>query len=226
MIPHDGWQIRRPKGRRIYTGLSRARVERALRVGTLRPDDLALPPGSHRWMTVVEALVAQIPGQDEAVSEVTVPDWVPLHREGRLLKTGVDQEDPAEMEMMPMIDITTLLLIFFLLGGVFMLQTQVALPQAETGSPSPSAELQPVGILIDRDPDDPTQFHISLEAESDNVSLEELVAWFEKTLKDGELPEVILKAHRRVPFGFVRRAMATLSDAGVNQIRVAVEEAR
>ncbi|MBI3462071.1 MAG: biopolymer transporter ExbD, partial [Planctomycetes bacterium] len=221
------WQVRRAKGRRVYTGLSRKQVEQALRSGKLTADDLALPPGAPRWMKVPIALIY---AGEQAVAapvavvgrppgpEVWVPDWAPMQEEGRLIRPEAEEEDPAEMDMTPMIDVTTLLLIFFLVGGVFMLQARIELPKAKTGVPEVPAERMPVGILIDVAPDDATGVKISFEDSRDTtVLMDDIVKGYRERVEQGALPEAMLKAHRQVSFGLVRQTMAKLSEAGVQQ---------
>jgi biopolymer transport protein ExbD len=227
-----GWQVRRAKGRRIYTGLSRAQVERALRTGKLTPQDLALPPGAARWMTVPVALVHT--GEEAAApaeaKEVGLPEWVPMQQEGRLVKPEQEEEDPAEMDMTPMIDVTTLLLIFFLVGGVFMLQAAIDLPKAKSGLPEMPAEKVPVGIFIRPAPNDPAGGTLAFEdAQAETVALNDVAKGYKSRVEDEAvrfLPEAIIKAHRDVPFGIVRQTMAKLTEAGVTQIKIGIEEPR
>ena len=219
------WQVRRAKGRRIYTGLSRTQVQRALAAGKLKPDDMALPPGASNWMNISAALSQFIDSGTTEHTELTVPDWVPMREEGRLAAQDGDGEDPAEMDMLAMVDITMLLLIFFLVSGVLMPQARVELPEAQTGTPEMFAENKPVNIVIEPDPDDPSSGKISFEEErSVTVAPDDLVQEYNQRVQAGSLPEVVLKAHRHVPFGIVREVMATLTEAGVGRISVAIEE--
>lgn len=229
-----GWQVRRSKGRRIYTGLSRTQVEHALRSGKLKSDDLALPPGETRWMAVAVALVHTGEEAAPGAGEVSVPDWAPMEKEGRLIEPELEEEDPAEMDMTPMIDVTTLLLIFFLVGGTFLLQASVALPEAKTGTPDLPSEAEPVGIMIKLDPKESAGGTVVFEdAASQPVALENLVAGYKERVArrrdNGQsvfLNEATIRAHRDVPFGIVRQTMAKLTEAGAANIHVAVEEAR
>lgn len=236
-----GWQVRRAKGRRIYTGLSRGQVERALRSGKLTPEDLALPPGSNRWMNVTVALVhsgeevvaptaaaATAPGRPQ----VTAAEWAPMEKEGRLIKSEIEDEDPADIDMTPMIDVTTLLLIFFLVGGVFMLQASIDLPKAKSGSPETPAQIKPVGILIDLAPKESLGGTIAFEDKrTEFIAIDDFVQSFKDKLTEGAPDvkyrnEAMIRAHRDVPFGLVRQVMAKLTEAGAVRIAVAVEESR
>lgn len=230
-MPESGnWQVRRVKGRRIYTGLSRTQVERALRTGKLTTEDLALPPGESRWMKIPVALVHT--GQEPipvapAATKVSAAEWVPMEQEGRLIKPEPEGEDPADMDMTPMIDVTTLLLIFFLVGGVFMLQADIELPKSKTGTPEMPAERKPVGILIDTDVKNPAGGTISFEdARDDSVPLDDVAEGYRKRVSDGAMSEAMIKAHRAVPFGLVRQTMMKLTEAGVSKIMVGVEESK
>ncbi|GEM_PF-1674303 len=224
----SSWQVRRTKGRRIYTGLSRRQVESALRSGKLTADDLAMPPRADRWMKVSVALVHT---GDEAIfaqpiAEVAAAEWAPMEKEGRLVKPEVDDEDPSEMDMTPMIDVTTLLLIFFLVGGVFMLQAAIEMPKAKSGSPQEAAERKPVGIVIEVDAADESGGRISFDGAHDaKVALDDLVKGYREQVEAGAIDEAIIKAHRAVPFALVRRVMAKLTEAGVVRIAIGVEDA-
>jgi len=236
----SGWQVRRAKGRRIYTGLSRGQVERALRSGKLTPEDLALPPGQDRWMQVTVALVhtgeevpaAATPISTSATRAESIADWAPMEKEGRLIKPEVEDEDPADIDMTPMIDVTTLLLIFFLVGGVFMLQASIDLPKAKSGSPETPAQIKPVGILIDLAPKESLGGTIAFEDKrTEFIALDDFVQSFKAKLTEGAPDikyrnEAMIRAHRDVPFGLVRQVMAKLTEAGAARIAVAVEESR
>ncbi len=239
MSEGSDWQVRRAKGRRIYTGLSRAQVERALRSGKLATEDLALPPGETRWLKVPVALVHT--GEDAAAGispaglapgtdvppKTASAEWAPMQQEGRIIRPERETEDPADMDMTPMIDVTTLLLIFFLVGGVFMLQANIELPQSKTGTPEIPAERKPIGVFIEIAENDPAGGRIAFEdARKDVVALDDLKAGYEKRVNDGSLPEAMIKAHRGVPFGVVRQAMAKFTEAGAAQIKIGVEEAK
>ena len=227
--------MRRARGRRIYTGLSREQVERALRTGKLSAEDLALPPGADRWMKVPIALVhtgSEVSTAATKAPTVSVSEWTPMGQEGRLLQPEEDEEDPAELDMTPMIDVTTLLLIFFLVGGVFMLHASIDLPKARTGSAEVATDIRPVGILIDLAPREPLGCTVAFEdARNDFLAIDDLGTKFKEKLSDPNARtsyrnEAVIKAHRDAPFGVVRRVMAKLSEAGASRIAVGIEQPR
>ena len=223
------WQVRRTGGRRIYTGLSRAQVEAALRSGKLRTDDLALAPGATRWTAVTVALIEHGPDEPRPAraEAAAVGDWAPMRKEGRLITSDGDPEDPAEMDMTPMIDVTTLLLIFFLIAGVFQLEAALQLPRAKSGSPHIVGDQKPVALLIAPGEGENAEPVIRFEDQRDTpVPIDQLAGGYRARVEAGSLSEVIVKAHRAVPFGTVRQAMRALAEAGAAPILIGIEEAR
>lgn len=191
-----------------------------------------MPPGSSRWIPVAAALDQFSEEGQRPSGSADLPQWVPLERYTRIgqrfsIDIDDDEGDPAEMDMLPMIDITTLLLIFFLVGGVFMLQTRVDLPKAQTGEPVMRAERMPVAILIDQDPEKPGELKIAFEDESTvGITVDSLIEGYQSRVAEGSIPEVVLRAQRAIPFGKVREIMKELAKASPNAIRVAIEEPR
>jgi len=151
--------------------------------------------------------------------------WVPMQQEAHLVRFRGDQEqeDAAELEMTPMIDITTLLLIFFLVSGVFMLQARIPLPEAKTGTPLLETEQKPVTIAFKTD--DEGRLVVYFEDEPDvHVEPDDIVQGYSRRLEQHFLPEVVLKADRHIPFKIIRQVMEQLAAAGVEKVDIAVEE--
>jgi len=157
----------------------------------------------------------------------TTPDWGLSGQVAHLMRRASEEEgeEETELEMMPMIDITTLLLIFFLVSGIFMLQARIELPEAKTGSPLIEAGAKPVVLTVRALEGDPGSIVIAFEDEPNKpVQLEQVVGGYKKRVDNGCLDAVIIKAEKTTAFGTVERIMERLAEAGVADIRIGVEE--
>jgi len=159
-----------------------------------------------------------------------LPGWGPLAQEAHVIRRRAEEQDDTEqedteLEMMPMIDITTLLLIFFLVSGIFMLQARIELPEAKTGTPLLESGLKPVVITVRKSKLEPGKVLTAFEDEPNQaVGLDQLVQGYKKRLADGYQPTVVIKAEKASDFGTVRRIMERFADAGVKDLQIGVEE--
>ncbi len=159
-----------------------------------------------------------------------LPDWGRLAQEAHIIRTrhlGGEQggEEETELEMMPLIDITTLLLIFFLVSGIFMLQARIELPEARTGAPLLEGGPKPVVVTVRQSKLEPDKVLIAFEDEPNQpVELAHLLDGYKKRLAKGYLEAVVIKAEKSSTFGTVKGIMEQFADAGVTELRIGVEE--
>ena len=76
-----------------------------------------------------------------------VPHHVPEHPPSSLLHDDEDEElpprkqrDDGELDMTPMVDVTFLLLIFFMVTASFSLQKSIQMPRQQTDAPSTNVD--------------------------------------------------------------------------------------
>jgi biopolymer transport protein ExbD len=224
------WQFRRASSRKVYTGLSRARLARALQEGKIDPNDLVLPPGTRTWVAV-EAGLAQVseaaaPAEARPAITRAAASSVgtgPVRLEGRLVRVA-DEED-TELDMTPMIDVVFQLLIFFMLTSAFLAQAQVDLPDAVTGRGETAEER----VVVDLVPDKTASIGAKLLFSGDQgvaTDPDKLTETIKDRLATADFKEVLIRGAKDAPIGAVRLVMNRASEAGAEKILVAVDELR
>ena len=121
----------------------------------------------------------------------------------------------AEINVVPYIDVTLVLLIIFMITAP-MIQTgvDVDLPQAET-SPVDQKNEPPVIVSIDKE----GQYYIDIgEQENNLVDAKILLVRVRAVLKNKPKTQVYIKGDHTVSYGKVVTVMAALKNAGVPSV--------
>jgi len=195
--------------------------------GRICAEDLVRPGGSRTWLRVTE-----VPELAARLVAPPAPEPVPAGPEEDPAETGQASEpirlgrrtryEDAAMEMAPMIDVTFLLLIFFMLTNSLANPAAMDVPEAVHGR-GVTLEGQQL-ILIDQNGgyylgDTPNH-------QSAADSLDALVAEVHKNARASKLDlDVIVSAHRDVKHRHVRElleGLATVEELG--EILLGVEE--
>lgn len=232
MAESTTWQFRSTVRRKVYTGLSRSRIARALQTGRIQPNDLVLPPGATNWVTVESALAAA-----DAPAASAPPAAPPRTRgaaayavgSGRIANEGrfvqSNDVDESDMDMTPMIDVVFQLLIFFMLTSAFLTQTNVDLPDSVTGVGEIVEERVSVDLVPNPKTDIGADFYFA-KIEDGATATSELTATIRKRLEKAMFRELVIRGARDAPIGAVRAALHAGTEAGAEKILVAVDEMR
>ncbi|WP_286830281.1 MULTISPECIES: ExbD/TolR family protein [Kordiimonas] len=125
------------------------------------------------------------------------------------------EEEEADINMTPMLDIVFIMLIFFIVTAVFVKEAgiQVVKPSAETATPQTQ-----VSILIAVTPDD------EIWINRDSVELEALRTAVEKLHSENPKGTVAIQADEEAKAGLVMKVYDAVRDAGVPTIAIAAEQ--
>jgi len=125
------------------------------------------------------------------------------------------QEEEADINMTPMLDIVFIMLIFFIVTAVFVKEAgvQVTKPEAETAIPR-----KQVSILIAVTPTD--EIWINRE----EVELDALRTAVEKLHSENPKGTVAIQADEDAKAGLVMKVYDAVRDAGVPTIAIAAEQ--
>ena len=118
-----------------------------------------------------------------------------------------------------LVDILTVLLIFFIVTTTFKSQTpqvRIELPDSKTAVAAPSAKSRPTLLTIAPD----GQCYLNAQP----VELEKLGDAIKAAQSDGG--EVTMKADKAVPFGIIIRVLDTLKEAGIENLPAQMSEQR
>jgi len=134
--------------------------------------------------------------------------------EGWNSKPRLDNE--TDLDITPMIDVTFLLLIFFMVTSTMQASPDLDVPPAEHGI---GAARDNATIIVIKAPESPGATpEIGLgdanNQENPNATLEQVRAYVEQGLNDGASPKehVIIKADREVPHGFVQKVTRVVNE--------------
>lgn len=212
---------------RTYSPVPLETLVRLASEGRISPEDLVRPLGTEQWYRAdeVPALAAALPrrvaGQplDAGGRQVDLEDaagggWTALRK-------AKQYEEPA-MDMAPMIDVTFLLLIFFMLTNSLANPSPMDVPDAVHGR-GVNLEGQQL-ILIDRQ----GRYYLGDRAEEDSRagSLEALIAEVRQNAAAGkDQMEVIISGHKQARYWQVRDLVERLGAVeNVDKVMLGVEE--
>jgi biopolymer transport protein ExbD len=182
----------------------------------LQPDDMLRPSGTKEWLRVGDSpeFTPYVPRPEPTRVEDQAEALEPVQVEFAW-KRRRDEEDD-DVDMIPLIDVSLVLLIFFMLsaagaGTAAFIDT----PSAERGLVSSSPNLVWVGIDLDGN-NDPI-FSIGQEdrpaekADRNIHSISELLKRLDERLKEPVRLQVTIRAHKEVESGLVRDLTADLT---------------
>jgi biopolymer transport protein ExbD/biopolymer transport protein TolR len=135
-------------------------------------------------------------------------------------------ESETDLDMTPMIDVTFLLLIFFMVTSMMQQDTQVQVPVARHGE-GVSTESAIVITVASRDGE--PEIYLADQPFGEPASLSEIPAYVQQGVDDpaGARRTVIIKADRELPSGFIEQiARAANQVEGIEQLYVGVEDQR
>jgi biopolymer transport protein ExbD len=203
---YDVWIVH---GDMVYKGVPFQVVADWLQQGRLLPEDRVRPTGGEKWqkLAVAEAFQAFVPHSDPLLPGDTAEALEPIEMDFGWKKKEDDDED---VDMIPLIDISLVLLIFFMMTtAVSAIASRVDVP----GAYNPvKLENDPnsIWIGIDFNPDGPPFYSIGSgnkgpAAEDRKLTQGEALNRLDSLLRDRtESAEVRVAAHKMVPYDVVR----------------------
>lgn len=135
----------------------------------------------------------------------------------------------AEMDITPMIDVTFLLLIFFLVSSIADPSLAIDLPAAEFGDGVDSRTTAPVTLVANNAPDAPLIYRAegrdeeALLPADEATQMAELEGYFSQALAEGKTAALIL-AEREVRYRHIARIVRLAGSLGMT-VHVGVMEA-
>lgn len=131
-----------------------------------------------------------------------------------MFSSGNGKRLMAEINVTPLVDVMLVLLIIFMVTAPMMTQgVDVNLPQTTTSNIK--TEEDPLILSINKNGE--------IFLESTKVSLEDLEKKVKSIFKYRREKEVLLRADRDVPYGFVIKVMAGVKSAGISKLGMVTE---
>ncbi len=131
-----------------------------------------------------------------------------------MIKTKPRRRPMAEINVVPYIDVTLVLLIIFMVTAPLLQSgVDVSLPQA-AAEPVVTEETPPVVVTVAED----GAFYLNLDQERVPVSLPSLLVKVAAVLRHKPEIQVLVAGDEHVPYGRVVQVMAALKQAGVGKV--------
>ena len=128
--------------------------------------------------------------------------------------SGNNRQLMSEINVTPLVDVMLVLLIIFMVAAPMMIQgVDVNLPKTEAKNIKTSDE--PLMLTINR------KREIFLEHHQ--ISMEDLEMKVQKIFENRRNKEVLLRADRDVPYGFVMKVLAGVKKAGIEKLGMVTE---
>ena len=124
---------------------------------------------------------------------------------------GARHVDDVELDITPMIDVTFLLLIFFIVTSTMQTQVDLDVPAAKHGVGVPSRQATIVTIRAGESSGDPPVIILG-DGRGEEGTLDKLRRYVEADMKEHQTEEVIIKADRDVLHGFVQRVLKVIAE--------------
>jgi biopolymer transport protein ExbD len=194
--------------------------------GRLLADDKLRPSGTAEWFRLGDnpSFAAYLPraephaanDQAEALERVEVGfDYKPYH-----------SDDDEDVDMIPLIDVSLVLLVFFIMTAAAAVGGNITLPQAKFHLMGGNADMLWIGIqAMEADPTAPPSYSLGAgesPAAPENTGLTEkqVLDRLDEALaeRQGRPAEAQIKADENLPSGFVRRVQVALEQRGITKI--------
>ncbi len=221
----ENWDLWLTADRTVYSAVPYSVVCDWIVDGRLLPEDRARPSGSGSaaWLPLprYEWFAPYFAAQ---ASPTTAEDAAEAHE---AVELGLDRkkhdEEEGEVDLVPLIDISMVLLIFFTMmrlmnaAGGGPSRAAIPTPEAENGYVLEKAEMISIGLNLD-EKTQLLQYYVNEEPVNPNTEeqmLYQLRLLLEK--QPGE-PRVILRAHQHIPTETVKAILARLQEHGIKTI--------
>lgn len=133
------------------------------------------------------------------------------------------QRDEDELDMTPMVDVTFLLLIFFMVTASFSLQKSIEMPRQQTDAPSTNA--------VEEDPEELDQVELQIDEvggflvlaadwEAETPGKQNLISKLRDARGDGGEAKLIIKVHEDAKLRFLVDGMDAGTITGYNEVIV------
>lgn len=219
------WDVWLSDQNTVYTGVPFSAVCDWIVDGRLLPQDRARPHGNanavwqpltrYEWFAPYFVAQTAAGGSDDAAE---------AHESVELGLKLRKEEDEGEVDLVPLIDISMVLLIFFTMmrlmnaaQGAAQSRAAIPTPEAENGYVVEKADMITIGLHVD-EKTQALQYYVNEEPVNPNNEEQmfyQLRLLLEKRV--GE-PRVILRAHENLPTSTVKHVLARLQEHGIKTI--------
>jgi biopolymer transport protein ExbD len=228
----DVWLVH---GNSVYRAVPYEVVTDWIQQGRVLEDDKIRPAGSEKWFALAEvpAFSAFIPKPDMLRTDEQSEALQPLETAFSWSHKG--EEGDQDVDMIPLIDVSLVLLIFFMLTSAVAVSSRIKVPQAEGLVQLGDEKVKRIWIGINYlGPDQPPSYSISVNSDeakegsgSSGLNKEETLRRVDEIITaQAPVPEIRVAAHRKLSFDLVKDLAVALekykADGKVHNIRTEI----
>jgi biopolymer transport protein ExbD len=230
----DVWLV---QGNMVYRSVPYEVVTDWIQQQRLLADDHIRPTGTEEWFVLgkVPAFAGFLPQPEPLRTDAQAEALEPVETAFAWGKKG--EEEEADPDMIPLIDISLVLLIFFMMtSAVAAVGSGIRVPAAKGLEPElvdSKTEMIWVGIDFVAD-NQPPRYSISYNGgpaseDNNNLSQDQAIKKIEEVLqKQQRVPEIRVAAHKNLSFDLIKSMSVALEkfrvDGRVGTIRIEVEQ--
>jgi len=128
----------------------------------------------------------------------------------------------ADLDITPMIDVTFLLLIFFMVSSTMQAETDLNIPGAKHGEGVSAESCTEIIVLAPASASESPKIRLG-EVRGPEGTLEDVRKFVEQGVRDGKV-DVVIKADRDVPHGFVQRILKIVAEFEGVEFSIGVQD--
>ena len=219
----------------VYRGVPYEVVTDWIQQGRLLEDDRIRPVGTEEWFVLanVPAFSGYLPKPEPLRTDQHAEALVPVESGFSWGHKG--EEEEADPDMIPLIDVSLVLLIFFMMTSqVASIISKIRVPEIQNTTTSDNPRVIWLGIDF-KGEDQPPAYTMRVDLEglkesNDKLNEEQLLNKVREIAGKQKIPEVRVAAHRQLSFDLIRHLAVELellkNEGKINIIRVEVGEKR
>ncbi len=196
------------QGKTVYKDVPYEVVTDWLQQGRLLGDDRIRPAGTEEWFPIagVPTFAGYIPKNDPLRTDERAEALEPV-------ETGwgkKEEEEEADPDMIPLIDVSLVLLIFFMITSTVAAVTSIiSVPEVKHAEPTVNVNMIWIGIKYYSETQ-PADYTVRLDGDKDKkifkdgLNKEQVIQMVNEILERQTVPEVRIAAHRLVSYDLLK----------------------
>jgi biopolymer transport protein ExbD len=206
------WTVKKKDSNKLYSNIPFLTLKAWILEARVSPHDLVTNPDIAKW---IEA------GKISEFAPFFAPDSFGtdvVSSQDMGLPWQTEAEEDVDFDITPMIDVTFLLLTFFLATATFAIHEikNISIPKAFHTQQYKQIEKVSISIAKDR------KIYIG----RDEVSMENLKMRLKEIVSKTLQQDIVLSADDKIDYGFIIDVLDEINDAGIKDVKLKIEKKR
>jgi biopolymer transport protein ExbD len=204
----ETWELKKADTGKIYPNLSLDVLKKWFLEERIDENDLLISNNMHNWKRAKE-----IESLQKYVNKDIIGPSVLTENDFSFMDNEVEEE--LDLDMTPMIDVTFLLLIFFLVTATFTVH-EIKNIQVPKAGYTEKFKQEKLTVSIDRD----RKIYFNQEA----ITRDSLKARISKAVSASSEQDLVLVADHTVDYGFIISVLDEINGAGLKNVKLKLEK--